>query len=34
MKLSAQRDFTGEWRGPGSNRRHHGFQPCGSDDCG
>ena len=21
-------DFTGLWRGPESNRRHHGFQPC------
>src|SRR5438105_367514 len=21
-------DFLAEWRGPESNRRHHGFQPC------
>jgi hypothetical protein len=27
--MAAKRpDFERRWRGPGSNRRHHGFQPC------
>src|SRR5207249_2897691 len=28
MARAAGPDFLAEWRGPESNRRHHGFQPC------